>query len=437
MIQSRDNSTTPSMLEELQGCSRALGVSEQSLLINRDAITEVSWRAKTFVGKIKSLLPPSFSSHYRNPCWTAEKSKFTSARIKRIMSRFLPDTVRKMKPGLEGQYTKYLSKPIDENSTSKKILLCLPYFFLAGFPKSATTTVHHVLSKLQGIVAPQGKEPHWWTRTLSLSRSNLEYTPIAFMSYAHFFGTISSRLTLAEPNTRLITYDGSQSTLWDSNFFYSDQDFCAMPAVISRVLPNAKFIVIMRNPVTRLYSHFMYSCKLHHGRVKNWPIQVKLNGTRLFHEQVTKDVAAFNECLKRMSAFECVGSSISQSMGTQESATCGKVHHRLAIGLYAVHIKKWLQFFPQENFLFLKMEDLTKDAHETTSRITNFLDLSPLSEEDVGVNDVFGRENTLNDKSHDFQQMEQRTKSLLDDFYRPFNEALAALLNDNRYLWND
>jgi N-acetylgalactosamine 4-sulfate 6-O-sulfotransferase len=31
--------------------------------------------------------------------------------------------------------------------------------------------------------------------------------------------------------------------------------------------------------------------------------------------------------------------------------------------------------------------------------------------------------------------MHKRTKDILDKFYRPYNEELARLLNDSRFLW--
>lgn len=31
----------------------------------------------------------------------------------------------------------------------------------------------------------------------------------------------------------------------------------------------------------------------------------------------------------------------------------------------------------------------------------------------------------------------QETKVLLDEFFRPYNQLLANLLSDTRYLWND
>jgi len=33
--------------------------------------------------------------------------------------------------------------------------------------------------------------------------------------------------------------------------------------------------------------------------------------------------------------------------------------------------------------------------------------------------------------------MHQQTKELLDEFYRPYNQLLAHVLSDVRYLWND
>jgi len=43
-------------------------------------------------------------------------------------------------------------------------LICLPSFFLAGFPKSRTSTFHEMLSLHPYIEALSVKEPQWWTR---------------------------------------------------------------------------------------------------------------------------------------------------------------------------------------------------------------------------------------------------------------------------------
>ena len=168
-----------------------------------------------------------------------------------------------------------------KNTQRAEELVCLPYFFLAGFPKCATTTVHDAIGTHKDIMQSSEKEPHFWPRNIDAKSFSVEYASITFMTYTLYFKNLS-RLLAAPPNSTVrplgfITYDSSQSTLWDSNFFYKGQEYCAMPAVISRVLPNAKFIIVMRNPVTRLYSHFLYSCLVHYGKVSNWPTPVRAN----------------------------------------------------------------------------------------------------------------------------------------------------------------
>ena len=98
-------------------------------------------------------------------------------------------------------------------------------------------------------------------RALHLSTVSMDIEYVSTVSHCNtlFFGIpseLDSWFSLLWPGRKhsVITYDGSQSTLWDSNFFYKGQEYCVMPAVISRVLPNAKFIIVMRNPVTSLYS---------------------------------------------------------------------------------------------------------------------------------------------------------------------------------------
>lgn len=425
-----------------------MGVTEESLLRNRGNIAEVSRRAELFLKEIRAMLPRNFSSRYKNPCWTAEKPKAYHDWKRMLMTYFHPGFGRKLRKGVEKRFTYFLSKPVDENSNDTS-LLCLPYFFLAGFPKSATTTIHEALARHPQIIEPSEKEPHWWTRVLSLSKSrafDAKYFSIAFITYTFFFDEISSELADAYKSPDgpdpLITYDASQSTLWDSNFYYKGQDYCAMPAVISRVLPNTKFIVVLRNPITRLYSHFVYSCKLHYGGVKYWPSAIKAKPTDLFHTEVTKDIKAFNECLQRMSVFECVSNRTSNTSRVEyinsKKVKCGVIWHRLVLGMYAVHIKKWLQFYPMENFLFIKMEEISEDTFVTMAKITQFLGIVPVSRE--AAHSMLGRVwNVLLNASSlhvNIPPMEEKTRTILEEFYQPYNQELAKMLNDDRFLWN-
>ena len=44
---------------------------------------------------------------------------------------------------------------------------------------------------------------------------------------------------------------------------------------------------------------------------------------------------------------------------------------------------------------------------------------------------------TRNKQSDKYKKMLPETRALLRSFYEPFNRKLAAMLQDDRYLWND
>ena len=430
---------TPStILQDLERCSEAMGVSEESLSSRHRDLEEISKRAQLFLDYIQPLLPSKFLRQYRNPCWMAKKPKVQLNWNTMLMTFFRPKS-KGLKLGMNKNFSHFLSKPVAEDgggNLDEEDLFCLPYFFLAGFPKSATTTIHVALRQLSQIVGPAEKEPHWWTRVLSLNEVeefDRQQIQLAFTAYTRFFEKMRKP---TERNTDKISYDGSQSTLWDSNFFYNGQDYCAMPAVISRVLPDAKFIVVLRNPVTRLLSHYLFSCTLRYGSIDKWPKEVKDQGNHLFHLQVEKELKHFNRCKEELSDFECASIRASSRDKTERINStefhCGVVWHRLTIGMYVTHIKKWLQFYPMENFLFIKMEDISKDPARTISRITDFLNIAPVQGE-IATGRLFSRaQNAFNKK---LPPMHRRTKLLLEHFYQPYNEELAQVLNDERFLW--
>ena len=240
--------STIALLQDMKKCSRAMNISEETMKHAATDLEAIAKNVGVFLNAIWSIVPRNFSSKYKNPCWHSDL----------VLSR---DNRSTLHSKLNSEKRNYLTKELvtaltdsifkqkhSKNVTSKRTF-CLPYFFVAGFPKSATSSLDDALRRHSKIVGPRCKEPHWWTR-MPLHFSNFNYLKLSVLRYLMNF--LSRRI---EEEVDVITYDGSQSTLWDSNFFVHHQDYCAMPAVLSRVLPNAKFLVLMRNPVTRLYSH--------------------------------------------------------------------------------------------------------------------------------------------------------------------------------------
>ena len=86
--------------------------------------------------------------------------------------------------------------------------------------------------------------------------------------------------------------------------------------------------------------------------------------------------------------------------------------------------------------MFLRMEDISADPHSLMTKITDFLQVAPLSKE--SANKLFAKRanaQTVVLKDSVSFQMQIRTRKLLEDFYRPYNSLLAKLIGDDRFLW--
>ena len=407
-----------SLVEEMMQCSLAMGMSRKELRRNMLNLTTVATKAQVFLTVLQSIIPANFSQDMKNPCWYSNLTLSTSLRAA-------------LSFGLCGakQLFRFATGLFQIRGGSRE-LYCLPYFFIAGFPKSGTTTLHKALQEHPHIIHPNAKEPHWWTR-VPLEDMNTEYLKLTVMEYLLYFTGVAKKNNARYPKEGMITYDGSQSTLWDSNFYLDNEDYCAMPAIISRILPNAKFIVLMRNPVTREYSNFFYSCG---SNFNTWPKQVRENPAGQFHKAVETDITAFTNCLRKTnnSMHECVREIRSIRNGCGR----GRIGRRFPIGLYYVHLHKWLQFYPKENFLFLRTEDMSRLPLRMMNRITDFLGVDPVSK-DQAQEWLRQKANAQTVYTTDLEKfkMKPETKQLLEEFYRPFNEKLAELTGSKHFLW--
>ena len=419
-----DNAELIALLQDMEKCSRAMNISEETMKHATGDLETIVKNASVFLNAIWSIVPRNFSSKYKNPCWHSDL----------VLSR---DNRSTLYSKLNSENRNYLTEELvtsltdsifkqkhSQDVTQKGTTLCLPYFFIAGFPKSATSSLDYALHKHSQIVGPRSKEPHWWTR-MPLQFSNFNHLKLSVLRYLINF--LSKRI---ERKVDVITYDGSQSTLWDSNFFVHHQDYCAMPAVLSRVLPNAKFIVLMRNPVTRLYSHYLYSCTQRYGKTAKWPKRMRQYAAAIFHREVVADVEHFRGCLKKRSLYECVNDN------RFRSNKCGGVGSRMTVSLYYVHLSKWLQFYPKEQFLFLRMEDLSADPHSLMTKITDFLGVAPVSPSQT-EHWFFNRVNVQNASSGGGRGYTKETRELLEQFYRPYNAMLGELTGDSGFKWEE
>ena len=377
-----------------------------------------------FVNTLHSIIPsPSeFATNYTNPCWYMHLS--VSQRIKKMLfSKHGDHSDQEVAYVMSKIFSK--GNKIQQTRAAPEKLFCIPQVYFIGFPKSGSSQLYKMMISHPQVIGGVTKEPHWWTRFPFVDK--FPENVFAIIRYLIFYQG-ASRFIKNHPNA--LTIDASQSMIWDTRLI---SDLCIMPSLISNIVPGAKYIVIMRDPVSRLYSDFAFLCSGYwkHHDVDSVPKDYLKNAPRIFHKASESTVLEFMDCLEKSPLAVCTHQAI---FGDEKGVHCGKL--RLGISLYYVHVARWLKVIPRENFLFLRMEDLARDPYSLMQEVWQFLDLPMQSAQELG--DVLYEHHNTNQLSHmKSLQMRNQTKKMLRDFFQPYNEELAKLLQDDRFLWTD
>lgn len=374
-----------------------------------------------------SVIPSKFLPNSKSPCWYEE---FTGRNTtdpyltnsyalysKRFRSTF--DALRKAFWG-------HLSHAAGKHFR----LRCLPHFYIIGQPKCGTTDLYDRLRLHPEVKFSAIKEPHWWTRKrfgiVRLRDGLRDRYPVEdyldlFDLAAHqiHHGLQASSAKEHSKMNRIIIGEASASTMWDNNawtFFYDNSTDGEPPFLtqdfIHAFQPDAKLIVMLRDPVERLYSDYLYFASSNKSADD-------------FHEKVTEALQLFENCMLDYSLRSCVyNNSLNNAMPV-----------RLQVGLYAVYLLDWLTVFNKEQFLVLRLEDHASNVKYTMHRVFQFLNLGPLSEKQEALMTKSPASNARRPEDRNLGPMWPVTQKILQDFYGPFNAKLAQVLADEAFTW--
>eukprot|EP01023_Acetabularia_acetabulum_P020613 TRINITY_DN2075_c0_g1_i3.p2 TRINITY_DN2075_c0_g1~~TRINITY_DN2075_c0_g1_i3.p2 ORF type:complete len:315 (+),score=26.59 TRINITY_DN2075_c0_g1_i3:326-1270(+) len=181
---------------------------------------------------------------------------------------------------------------------------------------------------------------------------------------------------------------------------------------IKEYLPNAKFIVLVKNPADRALSQFKMESFARMCNCKNNRI-CKPCGKPLpdFYTPIMQQIQNFqnrNCDLANKSWNECIGCYVSD-------------RDMILRGFYAPQIQTWLHYFPTEQFLIINHQD-TYQLQDTANRIYEFAGLEPFELQEVqGFSGM------------KFVQTENitRTLEILEDFYRPYNQQFYEMMENS------
>ncbi|XP_041804034.1 carbohydrate sulfotransferase 15-like [Chelmon rostratus] len=374
-----------------------------------------------------SVIPRHFLPGIKSPCWYEEISNERST-----------DPYRKSRYCLRSLRFKTLCNNISKNfhehlqhRDGKLLRLrCLPYFYIIGQPKCGTTDLYSRLRRHPEVQYSIIKESQWWTRRRfgythikegfkGIFRVE-DYLDLFDKAAQHIQEEMTRNSSGDHHITQFVTVEASPSTMWDNQVWryvhrdrketepgFLTQDF------IHALQPGAKLTVILRDPVERLYSDYLYF-RMDKKTVKD------------FHQKVMKSVQLFQSCLSEWSLRSCVHNiSLLDAMPV-----------KLHAGLYVVFLLDWLTVFQRDQILVLRLEDYAADKRATLQKAFDFLGLSPLSgelEEEVMKKHV---SNSRRKADRKLGPMLPATRDLLREFHQPFNHKLASVLDDSTFLWS-
>ena len=174
-------------------------------------------------------------------------------------------------------------------------------------------------------------------------------------------------------------------------FYHSD-----VPERIYQLLPKVKLIVILRNPIDKIYS--TYYQQFRYGEVST-----------SFEETIDAE-------LRRIKILEGNPDLRSQHPGFSNFVSQNILRH----GIYADYFINWFELFNKKQILILNADDLKKNTENTLQQVFEFL----------------GVENhTIENLSHisarKYPKLSDITRKKLIEFYKPHNERLNKLLQRN------
>jgi hypothetical protein len=190
----------------------------------------------------------------------------------------------------------------------------LPSTFIIGVQKCGTTTLHHLLSRHPDVFFPSRPQEIHFFDVEENFRKGLGWYESLFSAWAgQKVVAQTSPLYIFEPR---------------------------VPERIAAVVPEARLVVIFRNPVDRAYSHYWHSVK--HGL-----------------ESKTFERAIELEDMRLNQGFEA-----------------RRQYSYLRRGAYAEQFSRYLRFFARDQILALRLEDLSANADQVLDRCAHFLSIA-------------------------------------------------------------
>lgn len=294
-----------------------------------------------------------------------------------------------------------------------------PSFLIPGAKYSRTSQLAKVLEQHPDITATDHAEVGFFyeanfRRYVTLQEKTKVLAARQRMYASRAFRSIKSSL---RGNTNLLSLDATPGYL-----FYSS----VLPRRMLCVLPWIKLVVVLRNPVDRLWEHYQYA------KQKGLPLSLEKWVEKDMNLLQTTGFLPPNATSTQPSPANLVPYN-----STQQDVAWYEYHRRTVEGavgksLYEIQLRHWIQALraagrdPSKDVYVVVMEDLIAQPETELQSILKFLDLPA---------HVFSGSSlyaSLTAATTTSSKMPAKTRRDLSDFYNPYNQRLLQLLRDYR-----
>ncbi|MBL7923954.1 MAG: sulfotransferase [Bacteroidia bacterium] len=215
-----------------------------------------------------------------------------------------------------------------------------PNFFIVGAAKAGTTSLYQYLSQHPDVYMSPIKEPNFFATDIQLEAIRPEVKERLRLLDASSFlrGDMKKtmhRAFITKPDeyAALFRFAAGKKAIGEASASYLFSDKAA--ANIHQYNPDARIIMILRNPVQRAYSHYLMDRRM---AVTGLPFEEALEEER-----------------------------------KHPVRSWGSTSLYLELGLYAGQVKRYLDLFPRDQVLILLNEELREHPEDTMKRVYAFL----------------------------------------------------------------
>ena len=213
--------------------------------------------------------------------------------------------------------------------------------FIVGAAKSGTTSLYHYLNQHPDVFFPKVKEPNYYSNIESEDRMVYENPKEGVFYHNKIINDQNIYYSLYKNSFNYkVIGDASPSYLWDTK----------SAQMIYDNFPNAKIIIVLRNPIKRTYSHYLMNIKSGVEKENNFL-------TALKRDKKTKPKVWGG----------------------------GKVLLYEELGMYHKQVKTYFNTFDKKNIKIIIYEDFFKNIDEGLNDIYAFLNIKKTDKVDSKI----------------------------------------------------